>query len=169
MGNDTSASELRRDKTKSFMDADSDTLKFGEFDQLFQKFDEDSSGSINEWEFKQTLNHYITIHPEKANKVGELRDQISITDDNELTKDEFRRLMDQCLNPKTDGERIIEAFRVFDKTMTAEITTAEIIHTFNRLGLNITKEDVELMLMEADNSNDGTLDFEEFIKIMLSH
>ena len=52
--------------------------------------------------------------------------------------------------------------------MTAEITCVEIIHVFSKLGLSLSQEDVESMLLEADDSGDGTLDFEEFIKIMIA-
>ena len=145
-----------------------ETIRYGEFDQLFMRFDDNNSDSLTEDEFKKILTHYIKIHPEHRTKVEELKDNIRITDQTPLTKEEFRKLMYNYLNSSNENEKLIEIFKIFDKNMTAEITCVEIIHVFTKLGLTLTKEDVESMLLEADDSGDGTLDFEEFIKIMIA-
>jgi len=167
MGNSNEFSKVDSFSEKTTMNHNAETLKYGEFDQLFNKFDDNNTNSISEEEFKNILDHYLTIHPEHTEKIMELKDQIQIDELNPLNRDEFRLLMYNYLCNTNNDEKLLEVFKIFDKNMNTEITVVEIIHIFTKLGLNLTKSDVELMLLEADDSGDGTLDFEEFIKIMI--
>ncbi len=140
----------------------------GEFDNLFLKYDVNKSGTLNEIEFLNLIKNYEELHPDKAEIMRELRELILIEESNPLTMDEYRLLMVNYLSTGSPIEKIIDVFKVFDTNMKSELTTTEITHCFARLGLNLTQEDVMSMLLEADASGDGSLDFEEFIKIMIA-
>lgn len=164
---------------QSFKDIDTDVRekeierfqneeKYGEIDQLFLKFDENSNGFLSEEEIKVLLKHYLSIHPEYFEKINEICDQIEIDDNRPMTQQDFRRLMDFYFNNPSEEEKIIEVFKIFDKNNEFEMTILQIIHVFNRLGLNLSSSEVNSMLLEADDSGDGSLDFEEFILVMIA-
>jgi Ca2+-binding EF-hand superfamily protein len=145
-----------------------ESSKYGEFDQLFSKFDLNQNNGLNEVEFKKLLVNYMVIRPEKKEAISEILNQIVIDDQNPLSREEFRQLMHFYLNPGNSCEKLIDVFKIFDKTLSHELKVEEIIHVFTQLGLNLSSDEIIKMFIEADDSNDGSLDFEEFVKIMLS-
>ena len=117
MGNNESQNKEQDNLHKKMTQdaSNGETIKYGEFDQLFLKFDDNNSDSITEDEFKRILNHYNAIHPEHMSIVEELRDTIKITEQTPLSKEEFRRLMYNFLINKNENEKLIEVFKIFDK------------------------------------------------------
>lgn len=61
-----------------------------------------------------------------------------------------------------------EAFRVFDKDGNGFISAAELRHVMTNLGEKMTDKDVEEMIAEADINADGMVNYEEFIKMMMT-
>ena len=144
-----------------------DSSKFGEFDQLFLRHDDDKDGLLNELEFINSMNTFKNIRPDQVDLIEELKNEIRIDSQNALNNDEFRKLMYNCFEKQDISEKVIEVFRIFDKNNQAELSTEEIMHCFNKLGLNMEISDVELLFEEATNDKKGKLYFEEFVKIMI--
>lgn len=59
-----------------------------------------------------------------------------------------------------------EAFAVFDVDKDGFITKGELRQVMNRLGENLTDEQLDAMIREADLDNDGKINAEEFKKLM---
>ena len=69
----------------------------------------------------------------------------------------------------TDSEEeILEAFKVFDKDGNGFISAAELRHIMTNLGEKLTDEEVDEMIREADIDGDGQINYEEFVKMMMS-
>eukprot|EP00949_MAST-11_sp_MAST-11-sp1_P004691 g4691.t1 len=69
----------------------------------------------------------------------------------------------------TDSEEeIMEAFKVFDKDGNGFISAAELRHIMTNLGEKLTDEEVDEMIREADIDGDGQINYEEFVKMMMS-
>jgi len=67
----------------------------------------------------------------------------------------------------TDAEEEIrEAFRVFDKDGSGQISADEMRSVMANLGENLTDEEIDEMIREADVNGDGEVDFEEFARMM---
>jgi len=64
-------------------------------------------------------------------------------------------------------EEFVEAFRVFDRDGSGLINANEIRHVMSNLGEKITDEELDEMLGEADVDDDGKVDYEEFVKLMM--
>merc|ERR1711884_727540 len=79
---------------------------------------------------------------------------------------EFLSFMAQKVRD-TDGEKLREAFKVFDRDGNGLIAAAELRHTMTRLGKTLTDEDVDEMIREADVNGDGQLNDQEFVKMMM--
>lgn len=60
-----------------------------------------------------------------------------------------------------------EAFAVFDVDKDGFITKSELRQVMNRLGENLTDEQLDAMIREADQDGDGKINEEEF-KAMMS-
>ena len=57
-------------------------------------------------------------------------------------------------------EEIKEAFRVFDKDGNGFISKDELKHVMQSLGENLTSEEVEEMIREADIDGDGQVNYD---------
>lgn len=63
-------------------------------------------------------------------------------------------------------EEIIEAFKVFDRDGDGKISKQELYLVMKALGENLTEEEIEEMIREADINGDGEIDFYEFKAMM---
>ncbi|GAB5363029.1 hypothetical protein AAMO2058_000848900 [Amorphochlora amoebiformis] len=59
-----------------------------------------------------------------------------------------------------------EAFSLFDKNGDGAITPDELGKVMKQLGEACKSEDLEAMIKEADRSNNGDLDFSDFLRMM---
>ena len=67
----------------------------------------------------------------------------------------------------TDSEEEIrEAFRVFDKDGNGFISPAELRYVMTKMGQELTDEEVDQMIQEADLDGDGQVNYREFVKMM---
>lgn len=57
-------------------------------------------------------------------------------------------------------------FQVFDKDGDGKISMAELKTVMANLGENLTNDEIEEMIREADADGDGEVDYEEFVKMM---
>lgn len=91
------------------------------------------------------------------------------TDDNgSIDFTEFLTMMEQMLKQaETEDDEIREAFRVFDKNGDGFISAAELRHVMTRLGEKLTEDEVDEMIRGADLDNDGQIDWNEFIRMMV--
>ena len=62
-----------------------------------------------------------------------------------------------------------EAFRMFDKDKSGYIDAKEIRAVTTTLGEKLTDKELEEFMKEADLDGDGRLNYNEFVKIMLSN
>ena len=60
------------------------------------------------------------------------------------------------------------AFKVFDKDGNGFISAAELRHVMTNLGEKLTDEECDEMIREADIDGDGQINYEEFVKMMMS-
>jgi calmodulin len=57
---------------------------------------------------------------------------------------------------------------MFDKECNGLISAAELRHVLTELGEKMTDEDIDELIREADSDNDGIINYEEFVKMMLA-
>eukprot|EP00979_Chaetoceros_neogracilis_P007913 scaffold1724_cov226-Chaetoceros_neogracile.AAC.1 len=102
---------------------------------------------------------------------AELMDMINEIDaDGNGTIDfpEFLTMMARKMKDTDSEEEILEAFKVFDKDGNGFISAAELRHIMTNLGEKLTDEEVDEMIREADIDGDGQINYEEFVKMMMS-
>lgn len=102
---------------------------------------------------------------------GELVDMISEVDaDGSGTIDfpEFLNLMALKMKHKDSAEQLKEAFKVFDKDQNGFISAEELRRVMTNLGEKLSKVDIDEMIREADSDDDGQINYEEFVKVMMA-
>ena len=93
-----------------------------------------------------------------------MRATLSLT----LRFSQFLNLMAKKMKDTDSEEEIKEAFKVFDKDGNGFISAAELRHVMTNLGEKLTDEEVDEMIREADVDGDGQINYEEFVKMMMS-
>lgn len=81
---------------------------------------------------------------------------------------EFLAMMERKMKDTDSEEEIKEAFKVFDKDGNGFISPGELRHVMTNLGEKLTDEDVGEMIREADVDGDGLINYEDFVKMMMS-
>jgi len=74
-----------------------------------------------------------------------------------LTKKNFTKKQEQLF---------AEVFFIFDKNGDGQIDQSELLSVMTKLGVKVSKTDIEQRLLEFDIDKDGTIDFDEFLCLM---
>ncbi|KAJ1934616.1 hypothetical protein FBU59_005642 [Linderina macrospora] len=87
-----------------------------------------------------------------------------------FTFEEFLSFMEgEQVNDEEEDPELRAAFKKFDKDGNGVIDATELRDAMVSMGEQVTEEDVERMLKEADADNDGQINFREFVKIIHSN
>eukprot|EP00494_Astrolonche_serrata_P013541 UN13663 len=70
------------------------------------------------------------------------------------------------MSEKDSQEEILRAFRLFDDDETGQITLKNLRRVANEIGENMTDEELQEMLDEADRNGDGTVNEKEFCRVI---
>ncbi|OIV95156.1 hypothetical protein TanjilG_21546 [Lupinus angustifolius] len=81
---------------------------------------------------------------------------------------EFLNLMAIKIKETAAEEELKEAFRVFDKDQDGYISPIELMFVMRTIGVKVTEEELGFMVNQADLDGDGLIDYEEFVRMMMS-
>jgi len=79
---------------------------------------------------------------------------------------EFLQMMTAKMSEKDSKEEILKAFRLFDDDETGKISFNNLKRVAKELGENLTDEELQEMIDEADKDGDGEVSEAEFLRIM---
>eukprot|EP01083_Nonionella_stella_P083383 230564_1 len=136
-----------------------------ELKEAFGMFDNDADGKITVAELGKAMEKLGQKLSEK-----ELQKMISKVDKNgsgAINYKDFKTMMQAQLEQKSTDDEIRQAFELFDKNKDGKITPQELKEVMSSLGEQLTDQDVEDMIYEADQTGDGTINFNEFKRMML--
>ncbi|MBZ3887161.1 Centrin-1 [Sciurus carolinensis] len=132
--------------------------------EAFDLFDADGSGTIDVKELKVAMRA-LGFEPRKE----ELKRMISEVDregTGKISFNDFLAVMTHKMSEKDTKEEILKAFRLFDDDETGKISFKNLKRVAAELGENLTDEELQEMIDEADRDGDGEVNEEEFLKIM---
>mmetsp|Transcript_11199 Transcript_11199/g.20415 ORF Transcript_11199/g.20415 Transcript_11199/m.20415 type:complete len:162 (-) Transcript_11199:127-612(-) len=132
-----------------------------EFQEAFTLFDKDGDGTITAEELgvvMRSLGRKPTMEDLK-NMIAEVDDDGS----GKIEFPEFLQLLTSKLQDTDSIEEMREAFGVFDRDKNGSVSASELKHVMDNLGEQVTNEEVEEMIREADADGDGELSFDDFL------
>ena len=73
--------------------------------------------------------------------------------------------MDIQLSPEQE-DQIKQAWALFDNDNSGTIESSELKDVMRKLGLNPTPEELKDIIQDIDRDNDGSIDYNEFLRLM---
>lgn len=135
-----------------------------EIKEAFDLFDTDGSGTIDAKELKVAMRA-LGFEPKKE----EVRKMITDIDkDGSGTIDfaEFLEMMTAKMAERDPREEIMKAFRLFDDDDSGSINFAKLKRVAKELGENMTDDELQEMIDEADRDGDGVINMDDFMRVM---
>ena len=147
-----------------FEDVSATRLK--EYRDAFDMFDRDRDGSITSKELSNVLKNLIRDISDT--EIKQIIQEVDIDGNGIIDFDEFVFMMNRR-NKETDAEEeVINAFRVFDSDCDGVISSTELRHIMTSLGDKLNDEEVDEMIRQADIDNNGFINYEEFVRMMMT-
>lgn len=138
-----------------------------EFKEAFNLFDKDGSGAIDIDELAEVMKS-LGQNPTRS-ELQAMIDEVDESGEGEIDFDEFLMMMAKALTKEVDSkEEMMKCFKVFDKDGSGEIAREDLHHIIATMAEKLTEDEIKDFIDEADKDGDGSIDYEEFINMMLS-
>ena len=111
------------------------------------------------------LHRALGFEPKK-DEIKKMISEIDKDGSGTIDFDEFLSMMTAKMGERDSREEIMKAFRLFDDDETGKISFKNLKRVAKELGENMTDEELQEMIDEADRNGDGEVDEEEFFRIM---
>jgi calmodulin len=131
--------------------------QIAEFKEAFQIFDKDGDGSITTKELG-TVMRSLGQNPSEE-ELQKMIEEVDKDGSGTIDFKEFLTLMARKMNDTDTEEELIDAFKVSAHELRFVMTTA---------GEQLTNEEIDEMIREADIDGDGYIDYEEFVRMMMN-
>ncbi|NWR37064.1 CETN1 protein, partial [Tachuris rubrigastra] len=132
--------------------------------QAFELFCTDGCDSIDVKELKVAMRA-LGFEPKKE-EIKKIISDIDKEGTGKISFNDFLALMTQKMAEKDSKEEILKAFKLFDDDETGKISFKNLQRVAKELGENLTDEELQEMIDEADRDGDGEVDEQEFLWIM---
>ena len=135
-----------------------------EYKMAFSLFDENGDGSISSIEIEQVMQK-MGYKPTKE-EVNDMLNELDVDQNGTIDFNEFISVMSKQSKPSNEDEELREAFKVFDKDGSGNISATELKQVMNTLGEKLSDDDIASMIKGADIDGDGQISYTEFLKMM---
>ncbi|XP_013772289.1 caltractin-like isoform X2 [Limulus polyphemus] len=132
--------------------------------EAFNLFDPENTGTIDTKELKFALRA-LGFEPKKE-EIKKMIAEVDKEGSGKIAFDDFLNVMSTRMAEKDINEEIMKAFQLFDDDNTGKISFKNLKRVAKELGENLTDEELQEMIEEADRDGDGEVNQEEFLRIM---
>nr|CDS34248.1 calmodulin [Hymenolepis microstoma] len=139
--------------------------QIAEFRESFKLFDKNGDGVISMAELGSVMKSVGQEATEEDLK--KMFKEVDTDGNGIIDFDEFLGLMTMRAIKSSSEDSLMPAFKVFDRDGNGFITLSELRLAMRNLGENLTVEQVEEMIREADVDGDGQINYQEFVRMML--
>ncbi|XP_006055597.2 centrin-2 isoform X1 [Bubalus kerabau] len=135
-----------------------------EIREAFDLFDADGTGTIDVKELKVAMRA-LGFEPKKE-EIKKMISEIDKEGTGKMNFSDFLTVMTQKMSEKDTKEEILKAFKLFDDDETGKISFKNLKRVAKELGENLSDEELQEMIDEADRDGDGEVNEQEFLRIM---
>merc|ERR1712060_203695 len=132
--------------------------------EAFDLFDTDGSGNIDSKELKVAMRA-LGFEP-KREEIKKLISEVDKDGSGVIDFPEFLDMMTAKMAERDPREEMMKAFRLFDDDETGKISFKNLKRVAKELGENMTDDEIQEMIEEADRDGDGEISEDEFMRIM---
>lgn len=140
-----------------------------EIREAFELFDSDKNGLIDAHEMKVAMR--ALGFDVRKEEVLRMMDECPTKDYNNrsfIDLQSFTDLMTEKFSQRDPRQEMIKAFQLFDENNTGKINLRALRRVARELGENMTDDELQAMIDEFDKDQDGEINQEEFLSIMLN-
>jgi centrin-3 len=139
-----------------------------EIREAFELFDSDKNGLIDPHEMKVAMR--ALGFDAKKEEVLRMMDDYAQRDQAGqlyISLQDFTDLMTDKFAMRDPRQEMIKAFQLFDTNNTGRIDLRALRRVARELGENMSDDELQAMIDEFDKDQDGEINLEEFLEIML--
>lgn len=139
-----------------------------EIREAFELFDSDKNGLIDAQEMRVSMR--ALGFDVKRDEVLRLMQDCAAHDQNSqplMDLPGFTDIMTEKFAQRDPRQEMIKAFQLFDENNTGKISLRSLRRVARELGENMSDEELQAMIDEFDVDQDGEINLEEFLAIML--
>eukprot|EP00877_Chromochloris_zofingiensis_P009087 jgi/Chrzof1/4431/Cz14g12250.t1 len=140
--------------------------QIAECKEAFALFDKDNDGCITTPELG-TVMRALGKNPTEA-QVKSIAKEVDPDNRGTINLQEFLGVMSRDIKGYDSEADIRNAWKVFDKDNKGVISTAELRHVLSSIGEKLSPAEMEEMIKESDPDNDGMIQYEEFVKMLMA-
>ena len=135
-----------------------------EIKEAFDLFDSESSGAIDAKELKVAMRA-LGFEPKKE-EIRKILSEVDKSGEGIIRYDDFLDIMTQKMLERDPVEEMKKAFVLICEEGSNKITLKSLQKVAKELGENMTLEELQEMIEEANREGDGEIGEEDFLKIM---
>ena len=140
--------------------------KTKEYKKIFEMFDSNKDGFVNSEELS---NIFKVLDINVSNEeIKEIIEENELEGNEQINFENFISIVNKRERDFDNEESIIKAFKVFDKEGNGLININELKSIMLNVGKNLSEAEINELLMETDSDMDGFINYEEFIRSLLS-
>ncbi|KAI9503020.1 Calcium-binding component of the spindle pole body (SPB) half-bridge [Coemansia spiralis] len=139
--------------------------KLEEIKEAFNLFDTNRDGKIDYFEVKVAMRA-LGFDPKK-DEVIRMIQRYGFEDSSQMGLEGFVKVVSEKISTLDPVEEYKKAFRLIDEGNTGMIKVHNLRRIAKELGETISEDELVAMIEEFDLDNDGGINEEEFIKIMM--
>ncbi|XP_066911679.1 squidulin-like isoform X1 [Clytia hemisphaerica] len=132
--------------------------------EAFSMFDQDGDGTISMEELREVMTNLGQTVSD--GDIKEMLEDVDTDAEGNLDFESFKKIMSQTMGATDINKEMREAFAFFDQDGDGTITSEELWQCMKKLGEDLTLEEVQDMLKEADADGNGEIEFAEFVKLL---
>ena len=156
---------MKEDDSNSEISSLSEETK-ADYMDAFNMFDTNHDGTINSQKIGELMRK-LGKNPTES-QLNQIIGNIAKNGSKQIGFDDFVELMEQK-NKENDPEiEIINMFQIFNKENNGLISNEELFHIIRTFGETLTDEEIREIITEADVDGDGYINYEEFVRMMMT-
>ena len=137
-----------------------------EYKKVFESYSKGQEGNVNKQEL---ANIFKAINIDASDEeIKEIIKKMDLEGKKQINYEEFLTIINQREKDVDEEEEVLKAFKVFDKEGNGLININELKDIMLSMGNNWSENEINEMFAEADIDMDGYLNYEDFVRTMMS-